>query len=61
MLNSYIQIEVLSGGFVLTYPTIADNGTVDGEEREVFVSPRKLNQKLKDVIESLSLVGEDKE
>jgi hypothetical protein len=58
-----IVIEVVKGGFILTYPVTT---TVEGKEktdyqREVFVSPRKLHQKLKEVIDSISLVGEDKE
>jgi len=54
-----IVIEVIKGGFLLTYPT--QGNTVDGVERwnvtrEVFVSPRKLNQKIKEVIDNISLV-----
>jgi hypothetical protein len=67
-----ISIEVVAGGFILTYPVFVSklekfgieadgvNETVE-EAREVFVSPRKLNQKLKDVIASVSLVADDKE
>ena len=64
-LNAYgdqITIEIVKGGFILTYPTVTQ---FEGQEvttvaREVFVSPRKLNQKIKDVIESIGLVSEDK-
>lgn len=56
-----ITIEVVAGGFILTYPVISTND--DGSEysvlaREVFVSPRKLNQKLKEVIDSIGLVAD---
>ena len=49
MAANVISIEVATGGFVLTYPVtkVQPNGS-------------KLNQKLKDVIASLSLVPEEK-
>ena len=68
-----ITIEVVTGGFILTYPVFVNELSKFGLEtlkggdetvqaaREVFVSPRKLNQKLKDVIASVSLVADDKE
>jgi len=68
-----ITIEVVAGGFILTYPVFVNELSKFGLEalkggdetvhtaREVFVSPRKLNQKLKDVIASVSLVADDKE
>jgi hypothetical protein len=55
-MNQLITIEVAKGGFVLTYPINSpENGKL---EREVFVSPRKLNQKIKEVIDTLSLVAD---
>lgn len=51
-----ITIAVLKGGFVLTYPSLSDDAL--GTVREVFVSPRKLNQKIKEIIDALSLVAE---
>jgi hypothetical protein len=67
-----ITIEVVGGGFILTYPVFTTETTpprfvADGESttevvvqaREVFVSPRKLNQKLKEVIASVSLVADE--
>lgn len=58
--NETIQIEVVKGGFILTYPTQVKEGDSERWEtaREVFVSPRKLNQKLKEVIDTISLVGD---
>lgn len=58
-----IQIEVAQGGFILSYPKLEVDDA--GSEtmnmyREVFVSPRKLNQKLKEVIDSISTVAEEK-
>lgn len=54
-----ITIEVVKGGFILTYPHQAskegDDWTI---EREVFVSSRKLNQKIKEVIDNVGLVQE---
>lgn len=56
-----IVIEVVAGGFILSYPTFVGDGVAEHTEvaREVFVSPRKLNQKLKEVIESVSLVADE--
>lgn len=56
-MNDVISIEVLKGGFVLHYPNIG--GMPGNDVREIFVSPRKLNQKLKEVIDQLSLVPAD--
>jgi len=58
-----IVIEVVSGGFILEYPVFVGDGDKEHSElaREVFVSPRKLNQKLKDVISTVSLVTDGKE
>lgn len=58
-MNDQITIEVVKGGFILTYPVMTDGLGVD-YQREVFVSPRKLNQKIKEVIDTLSLVSEEK-
>jgi len=53
-----VTIEILAGGFILTYPCV-DSNTGDSQVcREVFTSPRKLNQKLKEVIDSVGLVSE---
>lgn len=67
-----IKIEVVRGGFLLTYPVQVNKVAFDAglgpqqvqgdqwvEEREVFVSPRKLNQKIKEVIDSVGLVRDD--
>lgn len=56
--NSYgetLTVEIVSGGFILTYPRPNGNGDTI-VCREVFTSPRKLNQKLKEVIDSVGLV-----
>lgn len=57
-----ISIEVVTGGFILSYPKFVSNEGTEVIEmaREVFVSPRKLNQKLKEVIDSVGLVKDDK-
>lgn len=64
-MNKYgetIQIEIVAGGFILTYPVITK--ATDGSEcqdtaREVFASPRKLQNKIKELISSLGLVAQD--
>lgn len=60
-MNEMITIDVLTGGFVLTYPVFT---TVDGKQdvtcvREVFTSPGKLNKKLKEVIAAIGLVTDN--
>ena len=63
-MNKYgenIQIEIVSGGFILTYPSVSKDS--EGNEftdtaREVFASPRKLQNKIKELIGTLGLVAE---
>ncbi len=65
--NNYgesITIEIVEGGFILTYPILnSDEKDNDGWDclqstREVFMSPRLLNKKIKSVIDSLGLVAD---
>lgn len=60
--DHFISIEVIKGGFVLSYPrgedTLAQFGLSSSTasfsiQRELFTSERKLTQKLKDVLASL--------
>lgn len=53
-----IVIEVVKGGFVLTYPRELNPGAPTFE-REVFTSTRKMNQKIKDVLDTLSTTPDD--
>lgn len=53
----HITIEVMKGGFVLHYPTKVKNDL--GSEyvqqvREIFTSSRKMNQRIKEVLEAVS-------
>lgn len=64
MKNTYgesITIEIVSGGFILSYPVKTDpaSDSFDGTQREVFTSPRKLNKKIQDVIKTLGLVADE--
>ena len=60
-MSNEIYIEVVKGGFVLNYPVLEAESDIQLRYvREVFVSPRKLHQRLKEVIDTLSLVSEDK-
>ena len=52
-----IYIDVVKGGFILSYRDLKENS--DEYVREVFMSSRKLQQKLKEVIEMLSYVPTD--
>ena len=54
-----ITIEVLPGGFVLTYPKAPFTPSPPQTFSEVFTSQRKLNQKIKEVIAEISLVSPD--
>jgi hypothetical protein len=56
--GSTITIEVVRGGFILTYPVDNDDGGMVSA-RELFNSPRKLNQKLKEVFDVLSTTPDD--
>jgi len=63
LFGEHITIEVVQGGFILTYPVIsasADGSDYTEQAREVFVSPRKLNQKIKEVIDAVGLVTDGK-
>jgi len=51
-MNDTIKIEFVSGGFILSVK-LKDSDT---ESKEVFVSPGKLNKRVKDLINDLSLV-----
>lgn len=54
-MNSYgemISIEIVQGGFILTYPVPT------GSAREVIATPRKLQQRIKELISSLGLVAD---
>lgn len=49
-----LTIEVVKGGFLLHYPVKADNGTYYNQVREIFTSSRKMNQRIKEVLEAVS-------
>ncbi len=64
MVNDIISIEIAKGGFILTYPSSIPTSQDDANVtviREVFISQRKLNQKLKEVVEMLSMVPAESE
>lgn len=54
-----IVIDVVKGGFVLTYPAPDLNGVLTVWTREVFTSQRKLTQKIKEVLEAVSTTPDD--
>jgi len=54
-----ITISVVLGGFILEYPVRVQGTDTWNPQKEVFTSQRKLNQKLKEVIKDISLVGDD--
>ena len=55
-------VEIVAGGFILTYPVISkspEGSEYQDTAREVFASPRKLQNKIKELISSLGLVAQD--
>ena len=61
-----ITIEIVEGGYVLSYPSdIGLNSTNTGamyvQKREVFTSSRKMNQRIKEVLEAISTTAVDAE
>jgi hypothetical protein len=64
--NTYgesITIEIVAGGFILSYPVKSDaaSDSYDNMQREVFASPRKLNKKIQEVIKDIGLVADEAE
>lgn len=59
--NHRITIEVVKGGFLLHYPQKSDNGTFFNQAREIFTSSRKMNQRIKEVLEAVSTTPVDSE
>lgn len=53
-----VIIEIVTGGFILTYPVIGPDGTTTDTAREVINSPRKLNNRIKEIISSMGLVAD---
>lgn len=47
-LDMNVDIEFVKGGFIINYPTVK-NGEIE-YNREIVVSPRKLLQKIKEVL-----------
>lgn len=52
--NHSITIEVVKGGFVLHYPQLNAGGVYYDQVREIFTSSRKMNQRIKEVLEAVS-------
>lgn len=50
-----IRIDMVRGGFVVDYPVLQDDNTLL-YVREVFVNYRKLQSRLKEVVESFAMV-----
>ena len=64
-----ITISVIKGGFVLAYPVFSlqpprigiEQDSITDYVREVFVSVRKMNQRLKEVLDTVSRVPAEKD
>ena len=57
----YITIQVAKGGFIMRYPSKEEEGGTRYELSEVFTSSRKMNQRLKEVLEYTSTTPVDAE
>lgn len=60
-MNKYhlsVNIEILDGGFVLSYPQIEDGVEHPFIAREVFTSQSKLIKKMKEVLDQLATTPE---
>lgn len=53
MRDTSINLEIVTGGFILVYDDLDKDVVV----REVFTSPRKVSQKIKELIDRLALVN----
>ena len=59
-MDAVITIEVVKGGYILHYPTGPNTGnSLVLQEREIFTSSRKLNQKIKEVLDYTSTTPAD--
>ena len=55
-----IEIDIVKGGYILTYPKVGqidENKEYFENETEVFQSAKKLNMKIKALIEEFGLVA----
>ncbi len=60
-MNFQITIEIIRGGYVVHFPEqVGGQKDVWSMRREIFVSPRKMHQKIKEVVDAVGLVR-DKE
>jgi hypothetical protein len=60
--NLQVTIDIVRGGFVLTYPYVITS-VVDGSEtlferKEVFTSSNKMKKRISEVLESFKLTDE---
>lgn len=57
-----ITIDIVGDGFILNYPVPTGDGDAEymNQARQVFMSPRKLIQKIKEVIDTVSAVADEK-
>ena len=61
-LELQVKIDIVRGGFVLTYPHVISS-VVDGSEsvferKEVFTSANKMKKRIAEVLESFKLTDE---
>lgn len=56
--DAQITVDILKGGFVITYPQTEEDGTFS-QQKEVFNTQRKLISKINEVVKNLSLVSDN--
>ena len=61
-LELQVKIDIVRGGFVLTYPhvitSIADGSETVYERKEVFTSANKMKKRISEVLEQFKLTDE---
>lgn len=61
-LELQVKIDIVRGGFVLTYPhvitSVADGSETVYERKEVFTSANKMKKRISEVLEQFKLTDE---
>lgn len=58
-MDNKILIEIVTGGFILSYPSDKIGNGYERHVKEVFTSARKMHQKIKSVLDDLALVADE--
>lgn len=53
------SVDIVAGGFIITYPVLDEDGECSQTIRQVITSPRKLQQKIKEIIDNIGLTSDN--